>query len=544
MKSKSMSIYLLKPHSTVEDALEDGRDYREASLSNKALRGSRVFLRVTPAKQPWWRDYLGISDPASQQSSSALAFIEVRNRIFALTFGSGHFLLKDDSFEHDFGTRVVLNSVDPNRLKSADTLDPESSQRRRTQIPFDGDLALLSFTGDSTVLKSLTGKAKKEYQGLVKSVTGSASLRITTPAEPNELDSLLNQLLALYESEEFSSVFPDIAQISPLTDPTQIEPLNRQLLDAVFDRTSSIILSVPDILDYSDETYVQFSGRGTSHLFSDVYIKHYREYLEDRGLSRDDLDVEGLKHDRLVLLDGSFALKKKWSIFQSLILEVEGNDGYSYHFSDGTWYKVSKDLVNSLRQFLDPFWIDCDLPENVWLSEDTYNEHASVIANAICLDRSNITPKGQHQIEPCDILRIDGQGIDLVHVKMGTSSSLLSHLFNQAANSMQLLRIEPESVQKLESLVTERADAVTASNVRLFLESGQARVSIAIVSHKRTPEKKSDNLPFFSRISLRRTLGALMSMRVPTSVQLVPDRADRAGKKKPTKSQNAKSTQW
>lgn len=122
-----------------------------------------------------------------------------------LTFESGQFLLRDDAFEHDFGTRVVLNAVDPRKLKRTETLDPNSSQRRRTQIPYDGDLALLSFAGDASVLKSLTGKARPKYNDLVWSVTGASSLRVTTPAEQKDLKRLLSRLRKLYKSDAFHS---------------------------------------------------------------------------------------------------------------------------------------------------------------------------------------------------------------------------------------------------------------------------------------------------------------------------------------------------
>lgn len=534
--AKSISIYMLKPDVQIEQSIKEDSGYEEATIGTREIENLRVFLKPGHPKQPWWQTYLGLETALVQQSNSATAFVTIEERVFALTFGAGQHLLKEESFVHDFGRRVVLNAVDPKKLKSADTLDPESSQRRRTQIPYDGDLALLSFTGDSSVLKRLTGKARPEYDDLVRSVTGAANLRITTPTKPSDLRHLLERLLELYESKRYLSTFPDIAQIRPVTDPSTVDPLNKQLVDAVFDTSAPITLTVPDVLDYSDEAYVQFSGRGASEIFDDVYIKHYRQYLERKGITVDAFTVEDLKHDKLVLLDGGHETKDSWSIFRSLVFQVQTDDNYSYHFSDGAWFRVATRLLASLRESLDPYWVEATLPAHQWANEGDYNSKVSSIIEGICLDKTNISPSGQTAVEPCDILRFDGDQIEFIHVKIGTSSSTLSHLFNQAANSIQLLRTDDEAVGKLLALVRKKADRATADRVEKALIENAYRVTIAIVSHKRTPEIKSANLPFFSRISLRRVLRAFRAMRVTATVQLVLDTTDRAGKPKPRKS--------
>jgi uncharacterized protein (TIGR04141 family) len=530
-----MSIYALKRGVSVEDALRDDHDYTETTRHSSPIEGLRIFIKRGKQDAPWWKDYLNLDEELTQGSNSAAAFVPSGKRIMVLTFGSGQFLLRDDVFEHDFGTRVVLNAVDPRKLKSTETLDPDSSQRRRTQIPYDGDLALLSFAGDASVLKSLTGKARSEHGDLVRSVTGASSLRVTTPARPQDLDILLARLRKLYKSKDFLKEFPDVNQIRPVTDPDVVASLDQKLASAVFDVTAPIVLTVPDILDYRDETFVQFSGRGISPVFDDVYIKHYREYLELRGTDQGTFSADDLKHDYLVLLDGSQAQRQRWSIYKSLVFEVSAGSSYTYHFSDGLWFKVATSLIVSLREDIDPFWVDADLPQHEWESEAKYNEEASKVLRAVCLDKSNVSPKGQTSVEPCDILRVDSKIPDLVHVKIGTSSANLSHLFNQAANSAELLLSVDQSRVKLKKLIEKKSDVETATRVFKDVEERNFSVTIAIVSHKRTPEKKSDNLPIFSRISLRRSLRILRAMRVPVSVQLVPDATNRSGRKKARK---------
>ncbi|WP_339621368.1 DUF6119 family protein [uncultured Salinibacterium sp.] len=540
MTTRSMSIYALKLGMTVEDSLRDDHGYTETADHSSSIPELRVFIKRGSQDPPWWKGYLDLNEDLLQGTNSAAAFVPSGQRMMVLTFGAGQFLLRDDAYEHDFGTRVVLNAVDPRKLKSTETLDPDSSQRRRTQIPYDGDLALLSFAGDASVLKSLTGKARPKYSDLVRSVTGSSSLRVTTPARAEDLPRLLSRLRKLYRSDSFLKTFPDVAKIRPITDPVLISTLDEKLSAAVFDLSAPIVLTVPDILDYRDESFIQFSGHGVSQVFDDVYVKHYREYLEAHEVELETMSVEVLKHDYMLLLDGSNNQRQRWSIYKSLVYEVSDGTDYSYHFSDGSWFRVAADLIVALRQDVDPYWIDANLPEHRWPSEADYNKEVSDELNAVCLDQTNVSPKGQTAIEPCDILRGDGNKFELVHVKIGTSSANLSHLFNQAVNSAELLRTVKQSRQKLHKLVEKNADLATADSVLAAVENDQFEVAIAIVSHKRTPELKSDNLPIFSRISLRRALRSLSAMRVPVSVQLVPDATNRAGKVKPRKPRKPK----
>ena len=53
--------------------------------------------------------------------------VRASDHLFAFSFGGGRYLLRDDRLERDFGLRIVLNSVDPESLRSVDvrTLDAD-----------------------------------------------------------------------------------------------------------------------------------------------------------------------------------------------------------------------------------------------------------------------------------------------------------------------------------------------------------------------------------------------------------------------------------
>ena len=410
MVTKSISIFLLKEHYSVDSALEDGHEYKEVTPGHALPSGTRMFIRRGKGKAPWWKDFFGITEDLRQQSNSAAAFVPIDDRTFALTFGSGQALIRSEALDHDFGNRVALNAVDPRKLKSTDTLDPDSSQRRRTQLPFDADLGLLSFTGDSSVLKSITGRAKEEFADVARSVTGSSGLRVTTPVAASDLAELLGKVLDLASADDYVTTFPDVAKIRPVTDPVIVRDLDQRLVAAVFDIDAPISLTVPDILDYSDESYVSFSGVGACEVFEDVYIKHYREYLEEHDESEETLSIEKLQRHRLLLLDGHHDITKRWSIYKSLVSEVALEEGFAYHLSDGTWYRVADTLISQLREYLDPYWRPADLPEHQDGVEGRYNEIVGGLSGFVCLDKTSIAPDGQHQVEPCDLVRAFGRG--------------------------------------------------------------------------------------------------------------------------------------
>jgi uncharacterized protein (TIGR04141 family) len=136
---------------------------------------------------------------------------------------------------------------------------------------------LFDFDRDSTILRSLTGKVRDEHKELFRHATGGSNLRIRTDVEADGLTALCEQLLDLYQSEEFKAAFPEIQNIMPVRDPAQIEALNGRLLEAFRARNPDLNITVPEIINYSDNLYAAFAGAGRSRVYDDVYIGRYYE---------------------------------------------------------------------------------------------------------------------------------------------------------------------------------------------------------------------------------------------------------------------------
>jgi uncharacterized protein (TIGR04141 family) len=120
---QKLTMYLLKEGLRRDDVLRE-RDvatpHRVASIDAEE---DSLFVASNPPHAPAWRKYIvdhvvdGLQDLVSASCSAVLLF-QASDRLFAVTFGQGRHLIEPESFEFDFGLKVVLNTVAPDQLKS------------------------------------------------------------------------------------------------------------------------------------------------------------------------------------------------------------------------------------------------------------------------------------------------------------------------------------------------------------------------------------------------------------------------------------------
>ncbi len=537
-KTRTFSIYLLKEGYDAENTLKDDHDLEDDIASNGLPEGASLYVLDNPATPPWWKSYFGIEKELRQTLKAAVVFLPVGERTFAITFGHVRHNLKDTSYEYDFGLRVTLNCLDPEKLKSTDILNPNGAKRQRTQSPIDSDLTFFDFDRDTTILKSLTGKVREEHKELFKHATGASSIRISSGVTPDGLPELCKTLLELYEDDSYKTTFPDIQNISPVRDPEIIDALNAKLLADFRAKQDSISLSVPEILNYQDGLWAGFSGAGQSEIYDDVFLGRYFTYLEEHGVSLDDIEIEHLKKHCLVLTDEDGKPKgERHNVYKCLIYDtVLDDENETYHLCDGNWYLVDTDFVSKLSEFLDPLCAETDLPDFTHANEGDFNDSVSNDHDAyVCLDKKSIAPAGQTAVEPCDIFELkDGKAI-LHHIKISTQSASLSHLFNQGTNSIHLIRDEDEARERLKALVEQEADDDAATDFVAPIDADNFMVVFGIITHK-DPAGKSLNLPLFSRISLMRAMKDLKRMGIEAEYCFIKDDTQASpGKKKKRK---------
>ena len=170
-KTNTFSIFLIKEGKTIDDLFSDDRVYDGEIALSHLPEGALFFLIDNPPKPPWWVNYFGLPGEIEQVQKGAIYVQPVGERLFCICFGMVSHMLDDEAYEYDFGLRVTLNSIDPKKLKSTDTIETGPARRQRTQIPLESDLTYFDFDYESDVLKSLTGKVKDEYKHLFRHAT-------------------------------------------------------------------------------------------------------------------------------------------------------------------------------------------------------------------------------------------------------------------------------------------------------------------------------------------------------------------------------------
>lgn len=535
-KSRSFSIYLLKEGITAEAALKE--DHVLSQQHGEALPdGADLYVVSNTPTPPWWRGYFKIAQDLRQSLAAALVFIPAGGRVFAVTFGHVQHNLKDTSYEYDFGIRVTLNSLDPEKLKSTDILEPNGAKRQRTQMPVDSELKSFVIDHDATIVKSLTGKTRADVKDYFKHATGASNIRVTSEVEPHGLPDLCAKLLELYNDTTYKTNFPDVQNISPVRDPAIKAALDGKLVEAFRAKSDNLALAVPDFIDYEDGLWARFAGAGAGDVYDDVYLELYYEYLAKRGRDINDIDLEALKSHDVVLTDeAGTARGERHSVYKSLVFDTPlDRTGETFHLCEGHWYLVDDSFVARLAAFLDPYHGTTTLPSFTHSDEGSFNQACADADSAkVCLDKTSIAPKGQTALEPCDLYELkDGQAV-LHHIKISTMSSQLSHLFNQGTNAIHLLRDEDASRDRLKALVKGKAPATRMDEFLKPIEDDNFKVVFDIITHK-DADKKSSNLPLFSRISLMRAMRDLKRMRIPAEFVFIKDDSAPSAGKKPTR---------
>ena len=126
-RSQHLTIFLAKDKYTeINSIITLSSGVNQYSVKNNGDYVGEIFINKIPAKSPKWAsffdNYLDQTLFGKVSSVSAVLVIKKDERLFALTFGFGRYLLKPDCWEERFGMRVTLNCVDENKIKCIDKI--------------------------------------------------------------------------------------------------------------------------------------------------------------------------------------------------------------------------------------------------------------------------------------------------------------------------------------------------------------------------------------------------------------------------------------
>ena len=490
--------------------------------------GDFYYSESRPNRPSWLTHFFGgrLNEDLPLISSSAQGLLIVpmkfkgKERWFALAFGHGRHLLVQDAVEDRFGLKVVLNSADPESLRSIDKTSLGSVPKHsREQMSRAVNASEFGIDIEQDLVSSVTAKSQDTIMGTMP--TGRDALSVSVPVDLDNLKEFLEHCYERYTSLDYKKNFGWIDQICEVRDRTRLVELDNAIAEKIANgELDKIWMAVPSLVNWVDVEGFTYSRPKSPELYSDIGLESFLESLGDKPVTAATL------HDEPVfMIHESTGASERWPAFLCIYGEIV--DGKStYLLTGGKWYEIARDFVEEVNRHYASFEpSSISFPTYAHDNEAKYNIDAAMQLGAASLDKKNIWHGGgQSQIEFCDILTTSNQ---LVYVKKYSASSVLSHLFAQGVTGGELFVADPVFREKLNEILpdanklTDPSDAIDASKYEIVY---------AIISYSSKPL----DIPFFSKVSLknarRRLAGFGYKVRLQKIVSGVPTKIARKGK--------------
>lgn len=497
-----LSIYLAKePHTNAYDIIDSSDCQPAISVSITPRDSGLLFIKRYKETPPNWaylfRDHLNVDDLKAPSFSGAF-FLRLDGRCYVLAFGQGgRFLLKPDAFEERFGLICALNSIDPESFRAIDvqSLDAIQSQTRiqageaTTSDQFGLDV-------EQDMLKAVVGVPRNSALG--SRMAGSDPLSVTVKlGELSDLTNILPLYREQFEKDLRGADYEWVNNIATVKSAATILELEVALDKRLSKRKlDDIWLAVPEIIDWKTVAGFMYT-HGHQELYSDISMDGFLKTVDPNVT----LNLQLLR-DRTVSCGNADhrPMSQKWPVFKCLYAEVE-HDGHKYILNGGKWYEISTDFEKRTNDdFGKISRSKLKFPEYKGGGEGDYNKsvaNGTPTQYALLDDTQKISHGGGHgQVEVCDLLSVDRE---LIHVKIYSKSSVLSHLFAQGFVSGQLIQIDANFRDKVRAKLKPPFRGLIKARDKPTPD--EFTIVYAVISSVKGPL----HLPFFSRVNLNNT---------------------------------------
>ncbi|WP_158641438.1 DUF6119 family protein [Amycolatopsis eburnea] len=430
--------------------LREATRFREIDVHPPNVEGVnwRLFVRSKPAKPAAWTQSVAsiVVDPSGlsrlrTQSSAGVLLVGLQDRVFAVTFGTGHHALEPVTVEPGFGLRVTANVVAHDRVTSANTKGFNRSARsQKTILPAASAFADLGVEPAEEWIRQLSGRVTDN--AFASTVEGSDSLRLNIKEfSLRGLPVKLHQIMSHYENDAYRETFPFLDNFIRLgRDDPVVGGLDAAVAELVRSRDASVAFAAPDPFEQLAIHHYRigyYQHVDLDELTTDsVYevLEEFEQYddvlqkVKVRALNEDSEDVD-----------------RRYSLYDYVQVEVDHADGGRYALTSGSWFRIDRDYLAEVDEYVEgmaDLTADLDLAD--WdpaalkpkkksdTAEGLYNERLARDRKWQLLDKENLVYSRYQRIEVCDVLTPDRQ---LLCVKNATKSSTLSHLFAQGSVS-------------------------------------------------------------------------------------------------------------
>ncbi|CAM2006410.1 DUF6119 family protein [Acanthopleuribacter pedis] len=501
--TRTLSIYLFqKSVKAHREMLRNYDLYQTRSFPNEILPGT-LFIRSEIKTSPLVEflsgfDLSGLN--LRTQVTGAAYLFEVENRWFAITFGqAGHHMLNDTYLVQDFGFKVALNSLDPEKIKCIDHCSFDVNQRNvRDQSALAAGVEHFGIETDLDLLKSLAGRA--ENSEFATQVGGRKGLRITSRLSPRNLAKKCAEALNLYNSDRHKERFEWAYNIQYENDRETKDLLNDYLCDYIrgtgtFENEPTLVLSPPEALDYELVQGYQIGSGKTAVCHPELHWDWVKNHIDTHSIS-----IDRLKSIHVKIKDNDGVDLKKPSLWKCLVFEInlskEGELQDDVHMLiGGQWYKVCRDYMTQINRAVQQI-PEANVPltafdKKLHVDEKGYNRITANAAPSYMtnMDRKLIYRTGATGVEACDLFTRQNQ---FIHVKRFTGSKSFNHMVSQGLVSGKAFHADANFVEKL----NDKLPARFKLNLSEPLPNAK-NYEIVYAFFRNEPD-----LPFFSKIVL------------------------------------------
>lgn len=481
----------------------------ELKIQDKYHFDGVIYVKNSAEKRPPWAQLLDSLVGAevaqlSNKSSSAVVFIRTENQVLAFTFGYGRFLLNLGMFQHDFGLKTALNTLDHQSLRSVDlhTLEDQPIQKK-SQSARGSEATVFGIDIFRDVLRAVTGSPRQgiDYKNIAG---GDAIYSFGLEMLVEDIPAIATEIVNHYNMSLYQDSFSWVDNIRRIKDTATIASLDEALLDQVKNKNSSLMITLPEIVKWDEVMGFSFT-RSKKHLSPTIDTSKYLESLDLNSISTD-----SIRRDKLFVTD-VHENKFNYSIYSCIYLELDSGGDTKKVIFGGNWYEVDKSFMRRIDATLGLVDVsEIAFPGiHVWEeggkekieSESDYNQRVANDLDLFLLDKKLVKcTKTTSPIELCDLLSRDKKIIHVKHRKGGSAG--LSHLFAQGSVSAEVMLGDKEFRKKartvLRAVSPQAGELVPLDSLR----SADYEVIFLILGDDR--ERVKDNLPFFSKVNLAR----------------------------------------
>lgn len=500
-RTNKLSVYLLKE--TVTDFAE-AVDTTDPRLGHFTIPGvGRLYYSTSKVHKPDWLLTFFNNDSAiddkhfKSATARAVLIVKVQYRskdfFFALPFGSGRYLLKEDIYEERFGLKTTINLIESSLVRSIGKKTLSTNPMLRLeQISREANVTDFGINIETDLIQSITGKSNES--GFGRMLTGKDSFSLSANVDKTNIHDFLQKCLRSYHSNKYLQKFEWIDFIKYISDAALIADLETQLLEDILNAKNNVWLAVPDIIEWSD-----VEGFKYSHNTDDLYFDLLLEDL--LGIyAGEDFNIDVLRKSSISALSRKDErLLHKWPAYKCLNAELVTKDDRCYLLDNGKWYEIKKSFALEVRDFINGIaqskikFPEYDTAKHT--EEGDYNKELATLLGAHCLDKQNLSYGGGHsKIETCDIITKKNE---LLFVKRYTSSSSMSHLFAQGYVSGELLLSDPEFRTEVINILPKSFKSILPPKNQPF-DPNKYTLTYVIIT-----KKEGQQLPFFSKVNLR-----------------------------------------